>query len=347
MPFYALCQSTAAKTDADGFGYISRISGGELVTFSAYDAPERFQEILDIVNDVTIVKTKSDNNKSIKVADLKLTVNKNKLEQSVCVSAKKDSVEPYIKEITFDKENNCFLVSFSENVDNADKISSYLVTKNNKEIIINDVTYEDCVAKITVGKKIYTGEYTFEFYDILDSSDERNKLEDDLITEKIEANSILVLIFTIFLIILIPVAFLVAIYLILLKLKKKKNVNKIKEVFVTQVNETEVEKVHIQEPQGKRILVHIDCRNGQEHRIEYNLLGSMIVGRDSISDICIDDASMSKQHFAIEIVDNGLAITDLQTTNGTFVNGVQIKSRTFLNNNAKIIAGNSVITINY
>ena len=89
------------------------------------------------------------------------------------------------------------------------------------------------------------------------------------------------------------------------------------------------------------------CSNGQIHRFEYNLVSSAIVGRDNICDICIEDNRMSQQHFALEIVESGLAVTDLQSTNGTFVNGVQIFSKTFLPNGSKIFAGNSVITIDY
>ncbi len=347
LPIYGLCASNATKDNADGFGYISRISGGELISFSSYDASAKFDEIISVSNDVTIIEAKSSQKKTLGRVTLNLSVDGQTLHQEVYAKAKKDTVAPSVDDINYDKDADCIVVTFSEEVDNADNIASFKITKHDKEIVISDVDYNDKTAKIYTEKKFYSGEYKFEFSKIVDATDNKNPLKDDSVTADISANSILVTILVVVLIALIPIGFLVALYLILLNLKKKKNVEKIKDVFITQVEEKEVEHIHIEQPKGKRIKMFIDCSNGQEHRFEYNLVSSAIVGRDNICDICVEDNRMSQQHFAIEIVENGLAVTDLQTTNGTFVNGVQIHSRTFIQNNAKIYAGNSIITINY
>lgn len=49
-----------------------------------------------------------------------------------------------------------------------------------------------------------------------------------------------------------------------------------------------------------------------------------VYGRNSESSIRISDASVSSRHASIEFVDGGWFIEDLNSTNGTFVNGVKV-----------------------
>lgn len=50
----------------------------------------------------------------------------------------------------------------------------------------------------------------------------------------------------------------------------------------------------------------------------------LILGRDPTSDIWIDNPSISKKHCAFELMDDQLFLTDLNSSNGTFINGAQI-----------------------
>ena len=43
-------------------------------------------------------------------------------------------------------------------------------------------------------------------------------------------------------------------------------------------------------------------------------------GRESENDICIPDGKVSRAHAKIEPTENGYSLTDLGSTNGTFVN---------------------------
>ncbi|MGN0527704.1 MAG: FHA domain-containing protein [Eubacterium sp.] len=348
LPVYGMCLSSASKSEADGFGYIARTSGGELVKFSSSNASTKFDSIKKEINNVTVAEFTSKNKKSTGRKNLDVKINGKKLSQEVTVNAKSDKTAPEIDSISFNKESNSFEIVFSEDVENADKISSYEIKKNDKTpYTIVSVKYNDCKANINMDKKVYSGDYTFYFNSITDISDNENELKNNVIQEEIKANPIILKILIIIGIICIPLAFLLALYLVLLNLKKKKNVDKIKDIFVAQVNEKEFERVHIEQPKGKTLKISIDAGNGQYHSMEYNLLKSLIVGRGDICDVSIDDVNMSRQHFALEEIENGLAVIDLQTTNGTYVNGVQIKSRTFLPSGSKITAGNSTITIYY
>lgn len=348
LPIYGMCLSSASKENADGFGYIARTSGGELIKFSSSNASSKFNSAEKIINDVTILELASQNKKSSGVRTLTVKAAGEEVNQDVFVSAQADNDAPKIDDITFNKESNSFEIVFSEKVENADKLSSYEIKKKSgNALTIVSVEYKDCSAILNMDKKIYSGTYEFDFYGITDVSDNENELAQSEMEKEIKANPIILKILIITGIVLIPIVFLLVLYLILLNLKKKKNVEKIKDIFITQINEKEVEHVHIEQPKGLLIRLYINAGNGQIHNIDYNLIKSMIIGRESICDVSIDDVNMSRQHFAVEQVENGLAVTDLNTTNGTFVNGVQIKSRTYIADGSKITAGNSTITINY
>lgn len=352
LPIYGMCVDSSNTEKINAFGDISRISGGSLETYSPKNASKKFSRLKKTINDVTILEMNSKNKKS-KNGDSSLSVTANgetvKCE-SVRIEAAEDNTAPYVKSITYDKDSNSFVIEFSEEVDNADKKASFesIKTKGGTDIGFSQPKYSDRKATLKADKPVYNGEYTFKFKnDIVDSTDNKNELKDKEKTQTIDnARPIIIKILIIAGIALIPILFLLAIYLILLNIKKKKNVEKIKDIFVeqVQVEEREVEHVVIQQPKGKLIKVSIDAGNGQYHTVDYNLISSMIVGRSDMCDLRVDDMRMSKQHFVLELTDDGrLAVTDLETTNGTYVNGVRIQSRTLIQSGTKVMAGNSVI----
>lgn len=53
---------------------------------------------------------------------------------------------------------------------------------------------------------------------------------------------------------------------------------------------------------------------------------SLIVGRDPMSDIIINDPEVSRQHARISQTEVGFQIEDLGSTNGTFIEGQRLKS---------------------
>jgi pSer/pThr/pTyr-binding forkhead associated (FHA) protein len=69
-------------------------------------------------------------------------------------------------------------------------------------------------------------------------------------------------------------------------------------------------------------LVEVD---GPAAGTEYALTAeSAIIGRGPQVDILIDDDSMSRQHAAIELLEDGFRIRDMGSTNGVTVNGSTI-----------------------
>ena len=97
-------------------------------------------------------------------------------------------------------------------------------------------------------------------------------------------------------------------------------------------------------PRGPQqdLTIWLDNGSGESRRLDRTVYGSMIVGRSSTEcDIYCDDPHMSKQHFMISVEDNGLFVMDLDSTNGTSLNGVSLgKDPMRLSSGDSINAGN-------
>ena len=73
-----------------------------------------------------------------------------------------------------------------------------------------------------------------------------------------------------------------------------------------------------------RVVVVSGPSKGTVARVSGNQLS---VGRDSGNDLCIRDRAVSRRHFAIEKTDSDFHITDLESHNGTFVNGIPVRRK--------------------
>ena len=92
-------------------------------------------------------------------------------------------------------------------------------------------------------------------------------------------------------------------------------------------------------PQKTVTFLMKDQINGKcELKITIN--GSAMAGRSDDCDIYFDDPKMSRQHFALETDGNDVYITDLESSNGTLVNGVRLNRIRKLLPNDEITAGN-------
>ena len=90
---------------------------------------------------------------------------------------------------------------------------------------------------------------------------------------------------------------------------------------------------------SKLIRLIITDRAGKIREVEWNVEGSIFVGRSNICNIYFDDDRLSRQHFAIEVTKMACYIEDLETTNSTFVNGVKITGKRMLLDGDVITAG--------
>lgn len=70
-----------------------------------------------------------------------------------------------------------------------------------------------------------------------------------------------------------------------------------------------------------RLVVVAPGDSGLKRGAAFPLAGTMLVGRDARAGIVIPAGSVSTRHASIERVTGGWKVTDLGSTNGTFVNG--------------------------
>ena len=57
---------------------------------------------------------------------------------------------------------------------------------------------------------------------------------------------------------------------------------------------------------------------------QFEIHGSMTVGRSQESDICIALIGMSRRHATITVSEEGLLVEDLKSSNGTFINNTRV-----------------------
>lgn len=70
----------------------------------------------------------------------------------------------------------------------------------------------------------------------------------------------------------------------------------------------------------------------------YILTGAItVIGRGSSADITVDDSGVSRKHLELRVTPGGVIATDLDTTNGTFVEGHRISAATLLDGNTLTI----------
>ena len=70
------------------------------------------------------------------------------------------------------------------------------------------------------------------------------------------------------------------------------------------------------------------------------------VGRDPGCDLCIDNLAASSRHARIFKGSDVYAIEDLNSTNGTYLNGQEVQTK-ILNDNDKITIGKHTISVSY
>jgi ABC-2 type transport system ATP-binding protein len=84
---------------------------------------------------------------------------------------------------------------------------------------------------------------------------------------------------------------------------------------------------------------------GSEQGHEFSVEDSAVIGRDPDADITIADDEISSRHANVMAVEDGIAIEDLGSTNGTFVNGSRISGAQRLSAGDRLQLGTTVIEV--
>mgnify|MGYP002516930061 CR=1 FL=1 len=360
LPLYAACSYNTSKAASDKFGELARASGG---SFSIIKSKDSFNNFLTQINDVTIVKLKASSNYADgKEKQLSVKVDSSMVNYNVpIVRSIADTSAPEVKELTYDIEKDAFVISFSENVIGAASNAAYKITNSKgKKLEVSEVFYSenDNIYEIKTKTPITKGTYTFEFFGIKDDSKEANSLNAKQVVEVKKSNNSAVLpIWATVLIVVGSVLVIgIAVSISILSAKKRNSQSKTDDALIVPENNSveDIEyaepmkgivKHHIKTNDAIRIRLKIQTGKTSEQNIETNIVSSLIVGRSDTCDIYIDDTKLSRQHFVIENDDGNIYVMDLQSRNGTMLNGIRINSRQRLSNGDKIMAGLSDIII--
>lgn len=184
---------------------------------------------------------------------------------------------------------------------------------------------------LTMMENFYNGDYILHCSNIRDQSQDVNKMDaaaEFSIKNGLDAKTAVMkkTVQSYWWIGLIALVILIGVILIFTMRKRK--------VEVVQIDPGELKKAD-----SRKIRLTITDRAGIIKDVEWNVEGSLFIGRSNICNIYFDDDRLSKQHFVVEVNKMGCYIEDLESTNGTFVNGVKITGRRMLLDGDVITAG--------
>jgi hypothetical protein len=99
-------------------------------------------------------------------------------------------------------------------------------------------------------------------------------------------------------------------------------------------------------PRTARLVVLRAGETGLPRGTQFVLAGVMVVGRDAEAGIVLSDSSVSTQHASIERVNGSWLVSDLGSTNGTFVEGKQVgRAGANLRPRGQVTFGNVVLQL--
>lgn len=378
LPLYAACSANTSQDASNRFGELARSSGG---SFKIIESEADFDTLLNEVNNVTLIKLLAASN----VADgqerqLSVKIGELQVEQNVpIIRSIADTTAPTVDEISFDEDSKSIQVAFSEAVKRSSDATSYIVTDEEGNVVeiasVTNIASQNAVSiKL---KDVHNGDYTITFNNITDNSKESNPLNETqtIIIENVVEEVVAseepdkeegIPAWAIILIVMVVLVIVIVIVILIVLTIKRKNEQAREEMAITSAPEQKVQPVvqevdvvdhmanvqkqvkhHIKNNDFKHIRLIIKTGKNSEQRVEMDITSSVIVGRSEICDICIDDTKLSRQHFVIEYEAGFVYVMDLQSRNGTMLNGIRVGSRQMLQNGDKIAAGLSDIIIQF
>lgn len=356
ITIFAVALGDISDENIDRFGKLARSNNGFIEVCDLNNIDDNILSLMNRVKNSYGIVMNSKNNRVVSDTADRLTVNfsangkSTSLEKSV--ASKKwieDNEAPTIISAE-QKSNSSILIKFSENVVNADITDNYkLLLSKRHELKADTVKYDETqhTAELVFEKGVFSGNYKISCVNITDDSMEQNPVSGE-IEQQFRGRSYEIFLFEnaateyglLILIFILIVAGIVA-YAVINK-RKGIVIHDKKVTFRDNI----VEKERIITPQTTNISLAVTGPGGLNKKINKEMYKSIIVGRSDSCDISFSDNALSRQHFAIEENDGIFTITDLNTLNGTTVNGVRLTSRVKLENGDVIIAGNEKFVFN-
>lgn len=105
--------------------------------------------------------------------------------------------------------------------------------------------------------------------------------------------------------------------------------------------EQEATQVGLTTPPAAPSVAWLEVDSGPAQGREYQLRGTMRIGRTLDNEVTIDDSQVSRHHAAISREAGGFALQDLRSSNGTFLNEQRITEPCILHDGDRIRVGNT------
>lgn len=351
IPLYAMAVRETAHGEAnafiEAFSDFVRAANGQLSVFGLGEAQTCMQNIQNRLNSVQVLELKAPSNRITSVMQPLTLVASGAGSESLQVCPrynKKDTEAPSasVKQIS-EKE---LRVVYSEPVKNAEDTANYKVTCDGEVVPVYTVDYREkkkAAAVLTFREPLEDGDYIVEFQGISDNSMEENMIsqnaqlhigpggenaeepetEPDTDTDSEEGNGIPAVGIVLTAVLLIGIAAALAFFMI----KRKKSE---------------------EEPSLDESRLRLTIKSDEEEKTkEVVIRDRLIFGRSSECDIAVIDKLLSRRHFMIEKEDGLFYISDLDSMNGTMLNGIRITARCRLKNGDVVQAGSLFIIINW
>ena len=379
IPTYAFGIRDTQKEYINSFGEFARTSGGDITVFTPEEGTGMLVGLKEDLQDAIRAEYRAATNLvtyqaesfSLKFADD--TVVKKEVMSDHWIP---DEDAPYLVIGTCISDQQIRL-EFSEPLKGLDGSANYQLTLEGEPVAVTGISYDkgsSSVVNLSLAEPVKNGTYELDLANITDISMEENPVvgkssiegteqtrgmvaiavtdapeppKGPKGTEPFDYTGVLFLIFA---------AVVALIIVVIVMSRRKKNIPEpAAESAAADQGRGQVvlnnpgfsQHVVVPEAQIKELQVLLSKNGMRPQPTVWKLGTSLIVGRSSICDICIEDGQMSRQHFCLEREGEQIYIMDLQSTNGTSVNGIRISGKRRLDSGSTIEAGSIRITIRW
>jgi hypothetical protein len=90
-------------------------------------------------------------------------------------------------------------------------------------------------------------------------------------------------------------------------------------------------------------MARLTIESGEEPGREFKVAGAVVIGRLKTNPVPIEDAKASREHTAVRLVGADYYVADLESRNGTYLNGRLIRQQERLRNGDRIQIGRTVL----
>lgn len=354
MPVYAFCVDTADQQARDELGAFVRATGGGIFVFGPQNAAQVWQKWKERLNQTVCLGFESTANYAdgkLHTLLLKETAGAQSDTRQIRITNwLVDDTAPEVISFRYDNEKNTIEIEFSEPVLGADKTNAYMLRQNGKTREIKSVVVKSQQRyQLVLPEDLPQGDYTLEMYGICDDSMEKNPLKESSLDFckpfelrdagwYILGGGILLLLFVV----------------IFLWIKRKKN--RVEQPVETQKVEYEIQHVVTESKavipsageNASSAKMQLELISGAQagRQIECTIYKSAILGRSKeMCDVTFDDPRISKQHCVFEAQECGVVLSDLNSHNGTYVNGIKIPKEHLLHVGDTLQLGSTVLRV--